>query len=87
MTKQKELKTTHVSFEDFTDMEHKPYSSFYIRTSMDYVYIHTAHRAIAQEWADENYPPRRKYVVRAARQQQQKPRTEAGYSATGVASR
>lgn len=49
-------KTTVITFEEFTDLEFKAPSAFYLRNSLgEYVYFHTRDRSVAQGWANEIY--------------------------------
>lgn len=60
-------KITKVTFEEFSDIEFMPPSTFYIKDAMgDYIYIHLRSRAKAQEWIDETYG-KGKYRVMASK--------------------
>lgn len=82
------VKTTLVSYEEFTNYEFKPPATFYIMDSLqNYIFVHTSQRSVAQEVVDEMYGKGR-YTVRAAKQQATKSKREdGGYSAVGVGTR
>lgn len=82
------LKITDVTFDEFTEIDFTPPSTFFIRGATgDYYFIHTAKRGIAQEWVDENFGKGR-YTVVASKLQKTKPKNESGaYSCTGTGSR
>lgn len=82
------VKTTLVSYEEFTDYEFQPPATFYIMDSLqNYIFVHTSQRSVAQEVVDEMYGKGR-YTVRAAKQQKGKSKREdGGYSAVGVGTR
>ena len=87
--KVKELRTTTVSFQDFTAYDYTPDATFYIKTAMgDIIMLHSSKREECQAWVDENYPPKGKYKVIASRDQKSKSKLESGsYSCTGTATR
>lgn len=89
MAEKKELKTTVVSFEDFTAYDYICQAAFYIKDALGQVImLHSSKREECQAWVDENYPPKGKYKVIPSREQKTKPRTESGeYSAIGVSTR
>lgn len=82
------LKITDVTFDEFTDIDFTPPSTFFIRGATgDYYFIHTAKRAVAQDWVDENFGKGR-YTVVASKLQKTKTKSESGsYSCTGTATR
>lgn len=50
------VRVTEVSYEQFTDIEFKPPSSFFIKNALgEYVYFHTRSRDVAQEECDKIY--------------------------------
>lgn len=64
-----ELKTTVVSFEQFSGYDFIPPATFFIKNAMgEFVFIHTRDRAKAQAWVDENYGKGR-YTVNASKLQ------------------
>ena len=67
-----ELKITEVSYEQFTDYDFMPPSSFFVKSAMGVFYfIHTADRAKAQAWVDEFFGKNR-YTVVASKLQKNK---------------
>ena len=49
-------KTTVVTFEEFSDIDYRPPSNYYIReASGNFIYFHTRSRETAQEWCDIIY--------------------------------
>lgn len=82
------MKVTEVTFEEFTDIDFIPMSTFFIRGATgDYYFIHTAKRGVAQEWVDETFGKGR-YTVVASKLQKTKSKQEGGgYSCNGTASR
>ena len=84
MSKQK---ITTVSFDEFSNYEFIPPATFFIQNAMgEYIFIHTAKRAIAQEWVDENYGKGR-YTVKASKLQKGKELGEGSKPAFGTATR
>lgn len=62
--KPKEIKVTVVSYEEFTDYEFQPPSSFFIMNSMqNYIFYHTRSRAAAQQKVDEEFGKGRYKVI------------------------
>lgn len=61
-----DLKTTFVEFEQFSDIDFVDVATYYIKSALGYVYIHTKDREAAQEWVNENYG-KGKYTVRASK--------------------
>lgn len=82
------MKISEVSFDEFTDIDFVPKSTFFIRGAMgSYFFIHTSRRDEAQKWADENFG-KGKYTVVASKLQKTKSRQEnGGYSCRGTATR
>jgi hypothetical protein len=80
-------KITTVSFKEFAHYEFIPPATFFIQNALgEYVFIHTAKRATAQEWVDENYGKGR-YTVKASKLQKGKPLGEDSKPAFGTATR
>lgn len=82
------MKITDVTFDQFTEIDFVPPSTFFIRGATgDYYFIHTSKRALAQEWVDENFGKGR-YTVVASKLQKTKSKQEGGgYSCNGTATR
>lgn len=50
------MKTTTLTFEEFTDDNYRKPSNFYIMDAMqNYIFFHTRERSVAQEWCDKIY--------------------------------
>lgn len=80
-------KVTLVSYEEFAKWEFIPPATFFIKDAMgDYVFVHTAKRAVAQEWIDNEYGKGR-YTVNTSRLQKGKPLGEDSKPAFGTATR
>lgn len=80
-------KITTISFKEFSHYEFIPPATFFIQNALgEYVFIHTAKRAVAQEWVDENYGKGR-YTVKASKLQKGKPLGEDSKPAFGTATR
>lgn len=80
---EKPIETVVVTYEEFSEWEHVPYGSFFIRNALGMiVYYKTSDRLRAQKACDEEYG-KGKYTVIPSKQQKTKPRTEFGLSATG----
>lgn len=63
-----ELKTTTVSFEDYTYPDFVPPANYFIKTALgDYLFVHTRNRQLAQEFIDEYAGVKGKYKVNASR--------------------
>ena len=61
--KNKTLKTTKVSYEDYTSLDFQPPANYCIRVADgDYVYIHCRERAAAEQYVKDEYNG--KYTVR-----------------------
>ena len=88
MKKEKDIKVTVVSFEEFSDYLFIPPATFYIVDAMqNYVYYHTSKREVAQQAVDNEYGKGR-YTVKASKLQKTKSRMEnGGVSCHGTASR
>ena len=83
----KEMKTTILSYDEYSQMIDPP-STFFIRDAVgQYVFIHTSSRVKAQACVDEEYG-KGKYTVIASRLQKTKSKLESGgLSCTGTATR
>lgn len=80
-------KITVVSYTDFAKWEFIPAATFFIKDAMgDYIFIHTAKRAVAQEWVDKEYGKNR-YSVNTSRLQKGKELGEDSKPAFGTATR
>ena len=52
----KEIKTTLVTYEQFSDLDFTDPADYYIRLATgEYLYVHTKNRKIAQEFIDKEY--------------------------------
>lgn len=77
--KPKELKITIVSYEEFTDIDFSPPSTWFFCNALgEYIFIHTSKRNVAQEWVDEYSGVKGKYRVIPTRDQKTKSRMESG---------
>lgn len=77
------IKTTVVSYAEFSEYDFIPPANFYIMDSMqNYFFVHTSKREDAQAVVNEVYGKNR-YTVIPSKQVKTKPRTEFGLSATG----
>ncbi len=84
MSKQK---ITVVDYKEFSRWDFIPPATFFIKNAMgDYIFIHTAKRATAQEWVDNEYGKGR-YSVNSSRLQKGKPLGEDSKPAFGTATR
>lgn len=80
-------KITIVSFEQFSNYEFIPPATFFIQNALgEYIFIHTASRATAQEWVNEEYGKGR-YTVKASKLQKGKELGENSKPAFGTATR
>jgi len=82
------IKTTIVSYEEFSDYMFIPPATYYIMDSMqNYFFIHTSDRQAAQQVVNEKYGENR-YTVVAAKITKGRIKNEAGiYTCTGVSTR
>jgi len=71
----KELRTTIVEFDQYADIDFDHPSSYYVRTALYYLYLHTRSREEAQNFVDNEYG-KGKYTVRAARLEKPKGKFE-----------
>lgn len=80
-------KITVVPYSDFAMWDFIPPATFFIKDAMgDFIFVHTAKRATAQEWVDKEYGKGR-YSVNASRLQKGKPLGEGSKPAFGTATR
>lgn len=78
MAKESKIKTTIVSYDEFSDYLFQPPATFYILNAMaEYIFYHTSSRAKAQSAVDEEYGKGR-YPVKASKMQATKCRSESG---------
>lgn len=90
--KLKELKTTVVDYQSYTDIDFVPPASFFVMAfdqngNQAYYFIHTSSRAIAQQWCDESFGKGR-YLVKASKITKTKSKLESGgLSCHGVSTR
>lgn len=89
MTKTKDVKTTIISFEEFSAYDYIPHAAFYFKDALgNIIMIHSSKRDVCQAWVDENYPPKGKYKVIAAKISKTKSKLESGgLSCRGTATR
>lgn len=62
--KQKEIRTTEITYDEFTSPEFKSPSRYYIKSVFNYVFIHVRTREQAQEYVDNEYG-KSFYIVRS----------------------
>lgn len=62
--KQKEIRTTEVSYDDYASPEFKSPCRYYIKSVFNYVFIHVRTREQAQEYVDSVYG-KNFYLVRS----------------------
>jgi len=86
--KKKDIKVTIVDYNSFTDYLFIPPATFYIQNAMgEYIFVHTASRAIAQEYIDSLYGKSR-YTIVASKLQKTVSKSESGeLSCRGTATR
>lgn len=87
--KQKELKVTTVSYQDFTAYDYICQAAFYFKDALGQIHmLHSSKREECQAWVDLNYPPKGKYKVIANKLQKTKSKLESGgLSCYGTATR
>lgn len=74
-----EVKTTVVSYEEFTDISFTDPATFYFKDALgNRHYIHTSKREVAQQVADEFTGVKNKYKVIASKDQKNKSKQENG---------
>ena len=72
------IKTTIVSYEEFSDYDFIPVANFFIKDALgQFIFIHSSDRALCQRWVDENYGVG-KYKVVASKLQKTKSKLESG---------
>lgn len=88
MAKEKELKVTTVTFEQFSGINFIPPANFYVRDAMNvYHFISTSDRLVAQRWIDDTFGPN-KYNAVPSKVMKTKSKLESGgLSCTGTESR
>lgn len=86
--KKKELRITEITYDQYTDYEFQPPSTFFVMSSLQiYYFIHTSKRAEAQQWADDTFGVG-KFIVKASKLQKTVPKSESGQlTVTGTATR
>lgn len=78
------IKTTVVSYAEFSEYDFIPPANFYIMDSMqNYFFVHTSKREDAQAVVNEKYGANRYTVVAAKIQKGKSKREDGGYSAYG----
>lgn len=60
------MRTTEVSFEQFSAIDFEDIATYYVRTALGYLYLHTKSRKDAQEFVDGIYG-KGHYKVRASK--------------------
>ncbi len=82
------IKTTVVSYAEFSEYDFIPPANFYIMDSMqNYFFIHTSKREDAQAVVNEVYGKNRYTVIPSKQQKTKSRREDGGYSAVGVGTR
>lgn len=87
-TKTKEINTTTVTYEEFSDIDFIPVANFFFKNALgEFVFLHTGDRAKAQQWINEYYGTGR-YTVVASKITKGKVKNESGeYTVKGVSTR
>lgn len=62
--KQKEIRTTEITYDEFASPEFKNPSRYYIKSVFNYVFIHVKTRELAQQYVDNEYG-KSFYIVRS----------------------
>ena len=76
--KKKELKTTIITLQEFSDPNFIPPSTWFFKDAMgQYVFVHTSKRVLVQEYIDEHYG-KGKYSPIPTKDQKTKSRLESG---------
>lgn len=88
MTKEKDIKVSIITYEQYTDYEYIDVANYFIVSALqEYVYFHTNDRAAAQAKCNEMFGIG-KYSVKASRITKTKSKSESGgLSATGTSTR
>lgn len=74
------MKTTLVSYEEFTALDFKDPSTFYIKLATgEYLFIHTRDRAAAHQYVNDEYGGR--YTLRSGKLSKTKPKYD-GFTVT-----
>jgi hypothetical protein len=74
-----ELKTTVVTFEEFSDIDFQAPSVYYFKDALgNLIFIHTRDRNKAQEYCDEYIGVKGKYKIIAAKDVKNKSKLESG---------
>lgn len=82
------IKTTVVSYAEFSEYDFIPPANFYIMDSMqNYFFVHTSKREDAQAVVNEVYGKNRYTVIPSKQQKTKSRREDGGYSAVGVGTR
>ncbi|MNQ26038.1 hypothetical protein D3C85_392630 [compost metagenome] len=83
------VKTTVVSYEEYTDIDFKDPATFFFKDCFNNrIYIHTRSRQVAQQYSDDYTGVKNKYAVIASKDQKTKSSLESGgLSCTGTATR
>lgn len=88
MTKEKEIKVSIITYEQYTDYEYIDIANYFIVSALqEYVYFHTNDRATAQAKCNEMFGVS-KYTVKASKISKTKSKLESGgLSCTGTSTR
>lgn len=82
------IKTTVISYAEFSEYDFIPPANFYIMDSMqNYFFVHTASRQVAQEVVNEIYGKNRYTVIPSKQMKTKSRREDGGYSAVGSSTR
>ncbi len=80
----KDIEVVICSYEEFSEWDHIPYGSFYIRNAMGEInYFKTSDRTKAQEKCNEIYGEKRYTVIPTKVMKTKSRREDGGYSAVG----
>lgn len=88
MTKEKGIKVSIITYEQYTDYEYIDVANYFIVSALqEYVYFHTNDRAAAQAKCNEMFGAS-KYTVKASKISKTKSKLESGgLSCTGTSTR
>lgn len=88
MSKDKEIKISVISYEQYVDYEYVDVATWFIVDAMqNYIYFHTSKREEAQKVCNEHYGEG-KYTVKCSKIQKSKSKLESGgLSCTGTSTR